>query len=240
MTTTRINLWSSPRNISTAMMYSFAQRPDTVVFDEPLYAHYLRVTGIIHPGNDEILASQDNYADNVIKDIILADHEKPVAFFKQMTHHLVDVNEDFLLDTTNIIFIREPKQIIRSYAEVRPEVTMQDVGIAKQVYLYNKLKDAGHTPVVLDSNEILKDPAKVLAELCEALGIPFYTEMLSWPAGPRPEDGVWAPHWYSNVHKTTGFAKQASSDKPLPEYLHPLYEECREYYNTLYAQSIKA
>ncbi len=240
MTTSKICLWSSPRNISTAMMYSFAQRPDTVVFDEPLYAHYLRVTGIEHPANAEILASQDNYADNVIRDIVLADHGKPVAFFKQMTHHLVDVNEDFLFDVSNIIFIREPRQIIRSYSEIRPEVTMQDVGIAKQLYLYNKLTEGGHTPVVLDSNEILNNPPKVIAALCEALHIPFYEEMLHWPAGPRSEDGVWAPHWYSNVHKTTGFEKQASSSKPLPEYLHPLYEESKQYYNQLYSHSIKA
>ncbi len=240
MTTTKINLWSSPRNISTAMMYSFAQRPDTAVFDEPLYAHYLRVTGIEHPGNAEVLASQDQNGENVVRDIILADHEKPVAFFKQMTHHLVDINEDFLFATTNIIFIRQPKQIIRSYAEVRPEVTMQDIGIEKQLYLFNKLIQNGHTPVVLDSNEILKDPPKVMANLCEALKIPFYSGMLHWQAGPRAEDGVWAKYWYSNVHKTTGFEKQASSSKPLPEYLEPLYQESKQYYDQLYIHSIKA
>lgn len=240
MTTSKINLWSSPRNISTAMMYSFAQRPDTMVFDEPLYAHYLRVTGIEHPGNAEILASQDNYADNVIRDTILADHEKPVTFFKQMTHHLVDVDEDFLFDVANIIFIREPKQIIRSYSEIRPVVTMADIGIEKQLYLFNKLTDGGHTPVVLDSNEILKDSPKVMQALCDALHIPFYEAMLHWEAGARPEDGVWAKYWYSNVHKTTGFEKQASSSKPLPEYLLPLYEESKQYYDQLYIHSIKA
>ena len=210
------------------------------MFDEPLYAHYLRVTGIEHPGNAEILASQDNYADNVIRDIILAGHEKPVAFFKQMTHHLVDVNEGFLFDTSNIIFIREPRQIIRSYSEIRSDVTMQDIGIEKQLYLFNKLTEAGHPPVVLDSNEILKDPPKVMQALCEALHIPFYKEMLHWEAGPRPEDGAWAPYWYSNVHKTTGFEKQASSSKSLPEYLLPLYEESKQYYDQLYIHSIKA
>jgi len=240
MTTAKINLWSSPRNISTAMMYSFAQRPDTVVFDEPLYAHYLRATGIEHPGNAEILASQDNYGDNVVRDLILADHGKTVAFFKQMTHHLVQMNEDFLFETTNIIFIREPKQIIRSYSEIRSEVTMPDIGIEKQLYLFNKLTDGGRAPVVLDSNEILKNPPKVLAALCDALHIPFYEDMLHWEAGPRAEDGVWAPYWYSNVHKTTGFEKQASSNKPLPEYLIPLYEESKQYYDQLYIHSIKA
>ena len=85
----RICLWSSPRNISTAMMYSFAQRDDTVVIDEPLYAHYLKITNSNHPGKKEILHAQLNDADKVINEIILGDYDKPIVFFKQMTHHLV-------------------------------------------------------------------------------------------------------------------------------------------------------
>ena len=155
-TTTRINLWSSPRNISTAMMYSFAQRDDTVVFDEPLYAHYLRTIGIQHPGNEEILQAQENDGEKVIKKIILAEYNKSVAFFKQMTHHLEKISLDFLSVTKNIIFIRNPKQIIASYAQVRKDVTMQDVGIKKQWWLYNYLKEKNLSCIVLDSNEILK------------------------------------------------------------------------------------
>src|SRR6476659_8516651 len=132
MQTKRICLWSSPRNISTAMMYSFAQRPDTIVFDEPLYAHYLRVTGIDHPGKEEVIASQEQDGEKVVEKIILAEYNKPVVFFKQMTHHLIELNEAFLGKVYNIIFIRDPKQIITSYAQVRPHVTMQDIGMEKQ------------------------------------------------------------------------------------------------------------
>ncbi|MFZ1800275.1 MAG: hypothetical protein WAU24_10475, partial [Chitinophagaceae bacterium] len=139
MATKKICLWSSPRNISTAMMYSFASRPDTIVFDEPLYAHYLVKTGIDHPGKKEILAAQENDGEKVVHDIILKDYDKPVSFFKQMTHHLFELNEDFLSEVSNIIFIRDPRQIISSYAKVRPDVTMQDIGIEKQWQLFNIL-----------------------------------------------------------------------------------------------------
>ena len=237
---TRICLWSSPRNISTAMMYSFAQRPDTIVFDEPLYAHYLRVTGSDHPGKEEVLQSQEQDGNKVVQQIILGEQKKPVAFFKQMTHHLIALNEDFLCKVSNIIFIRDPKQIISSYAEVRPNVTMQDIGIEKQLQLYHQLKANKVEPIVLDSNEILKAPEKVLENLCDALHIPFYKQMLHWQAGPRPEDGVWAKHWYSNVHKTTGFEKQATSERPLPSYLESLYNESKKYYDELYQYSLKA
>jgi Sulfotransferase domain len=240
MHTTRICLWSSPRNISTAMMYSFAQRPDTIVFDEPLYAHYLRVTGVVHPGQEEILASQENDGNKVVNELMLGKFDKPVAFFKQMTHHLVQLNEDFLSQMKNILFIRDPKQIISSYAQVRPDVNMQDIGIEKQWQLFQQLTANNQHCVVLDSNEILKAPEKVLTELCTAIDIPFYSAMLHWPTGPKPEDGVWAKYWYDNVHKSTGFEKQVTSSRTLPEYLEPLYTESKKYYDQLFQHSIKA
>lgn len=240
MQTTRICLWSSPRNISTAMMYAFAQRPDTIVFDEPLYAHYLRVTGVIHPGQEEILEAQENDGDKVVQQLMLGAFDSPVAFFKQMTHHLVQLNEAFLSQMKNILFIRDPKQIISSYAQVRPDVNMQDIGIEKQWQLYQQLTGNKQHCVVLDSNEILKAPEKVLSELCNAIDIPFYNSMLHWPAGPKPEDGVWAKYWYDNVHKSTGFEKQTTSNRPLPEYLEPLYNESKKYYDQLFQHSIKA
>jgi hypothetical protein len=221
-------------------MYSFAQRPDTITFDEPLYAHYLHVTGTDHPGKEEILASQENDGEKVVHEIILGEYDKPVVFFKQMTHHLVELNEDFLGKVYNILFIRDPKQIISSYAQVRPDVTMQDIGVEKQWYLFNSLKEKNYHCVVLDSNEILKSPEKVLYSLCDALEIPFYKEMLHWKTGPKKEDGVWAKYWYDNVHKSTGFEKQKTSDRALPEYLEPLYNESKKYYNLLYQHSIKA
>jgi hypothetical protein len=240
MTTTRICLWSSPRNISTAMMYSFAQRPDTIVFDEPLYAHYLRVSRVEHPGQNEILQSQENDGEKVVHELMLNAFHKPVAFFKQMTHHLIHLNEDFLSEMKNIIFIRDPKQIISSYAQVRPDVNMQDIGIGKQLQLFHTLEKNNDHCVVLDSNEILKSPEDVLQKLCDALDIPYYKEMLHWHAGPKKEDGVWAKYWYDNVHKSTGFEKQQTSSRELPQYLEPLYNESKIYYDELFKHSIKA
>lgn len=238
--TTRICLWSSPRNISTAMMYSFAQRPDTIAFDEPLYAHYLKISGADHPGREEVLYAQENDGTKVINDLMLNDYEKPVAFFKQMTHHLVGLNMEFLLKFKNIIFIRDPKQIISSYAVVRPNVQMEDIGIEMQWQLFDYLNKKELHPIVLDSNEILKAPEKILRELCFKLEIPFYPEMLSWPPGPKKEDGVWSKIWYDNVHKSTGFERQPTSERSLQPYLKPLYEASKKYYEKLFVYSLKA
>ncbi len=239
MNTKRICLWSSPRNISTALMYSFAQRPDTLVFDEPLYAHYLHVSGADHPGKEEVLKAQENNGNNVMQHIVEDDFEKPVILFKQMTHHLIGLSFDSLLPISNIIFIRNPKQIISSYAQVIHNVTMPDIGIDKQCELYHFLIKNKQDFVVLDSGELIKHPSKVLRKLCDALGIPFYNEMLSWQPGAKPYDGIWAKYWYRNVHKSTHFELQESSGRELPDYLQPLYEECKRYYDLLSQHSIK-
>lgn len=236
----RICLWSCPRNISTALMYSFAQRPDTVAVDEPMYAHYLNTTGAPHPGREEILCAMQNDGEKVVADVIMGSYNKPVVFFKQMTHHLLNVSTAFLEHTLNIIFIRNPAQIIASYAQVMPSVSLQDIGVEYQYHLFSYLAEKNLHCVVLDSGELMKNPERILTELCNSLGLAFLSEMMHWPAGPKPYDGIWARYWYENVHKTTGFEVQQTSSRPLPEHLQPLYRECRTYYDKLFTHSLKA
>lgn len=235
----RICLWSSPRNISTALMYSFAQRKDTRVIDEPLYAHYLKVSNADHPGRDEILSDMENDGEKVVKEIIEGNYDEEIIFFKQMTHHLTAIDESFLERVCNIFLIRNPVQIISSFAEVIPDVTMRDIGIERQFDLYNKLKALGQDTVVLDSGEILKDPENVLRKLCGAVSITFDPCMLQWKAGPIKEDGIWAKYWYKNVHSSTGFEIQRTSTRTLPSHLKQLSEQCLPYYEKMLEASIK-
>lgn len=240
--TTRISMWSGPRNISTALMYSFAQRPDTLVVDEPLYAHYLAHTDArsYHPGADEVLASQDNEGEKVVRELILGPCPRPVLFLKNMTHHLVALDWSFLAHLQNVLLIRHPRQVILSYAKNVPHPTLQDVGYAAQVALLHYLQDHGQQVCILDSNEVLKNPRQVLAALCERLGIAFDERMLAWPAGARPEDGIWAKYWYANVHRSTGFQPYRPRHDPFPERLRPLLEQCLPLYEELAALAISA
>ncbi len=220
-------------------MYSFAQRSDTRVIDEPLYGHYLFQTNADHPGKNEVIASMETDGEKVVKEIILGDYNEEIIFIKQMTHHLIELDESFLDKFVNVFLNRDPKQLISSLAQVIPEVTMRDTGIKRQYDLFNQLKDKAQLPVVIDSGEILKNPEVALSKLCEAIGIPFEQNMLHWKAGPIKEDGVWAKYWYDNVHNSTGFEKQKTSSRELPENLVQLYEECIPYYGQLYEYSIK-
>lgn len=235
----RINLWSGPRNISTALMYSFAQRNDTQVVDEPLYAHYLKTTGLNHPGKEEVMQSQDSDGSKVIDEIILGDCNKPVLFCKQMTHHLVNLDFDFLSKTCNILLIRDPKQVLISYAKVIEQPDLSDIGIKQSYELFQFLQEKKYHCLVIDSNEVLKNPEKILTAVCENIGIEFQSAMLQWRAGARREDGVWAKYWYKNVHQSTGFAPFEKEDQELPGRLQSIYEEAKPCYDFLYERALK-
>lgn len=236
----KIHLISNPRNLSTALMYSFAQRPDTSVVDEPLYAYYLSKVAVDHPGQEEVLQSQSSKASEVIQTVFEGVHDKELLFIKNMTAHLVALDFSFLEPLTNVLYIRNPRQILASFARVVETPTAWQIGTLRQAAIFDYLNQKGQPPIVLESSELLKAPRAVLQQLCAACAIPFYEEMLHWEAGPRPEDGVWAKYWYANVHRTTGFKKQATSERPLPAHLESLYEELRPAYERLYPHSIKA
>lgn len=229
----RVNLWSGPRNVSTAMMYSFAQRPDTRVVDEPLYAHYLYQTGIIHPGREAILAAQSVDGREVIREVILGQYDRPIVFFKQMTHHLLDLPVDFMARTKNILLIRDPVRVLTSYQKVIEMPRLDDIGIRQAAELHRMLTQQGWHVAVLDSADLLLDPSKILQLLCSDLDIPFHEQMLQWEAGPRPEDGIWAQYWYDNVHQSTGFGIQQASEITLNPALQALAQEALPYYEYL-------
>ncbi|MEO9485376.1 MAG: sulfotransferase family protein [Ekhidna sp.] len=229
-----INLISGPRNISTALMYSFAQHSQVKVVDEPFYAHYLVHTGIDHPGREDTIASMSAGADTVLEEInrLATDHE--VVFLKNMAHHHEGLDWNYLKDMCNVFLIRDPKQLIASFAQVIENPTMQDIGLKHEAEILDFVNEHGTKPViVIDSNDILKDPEKGLSNLLHKLNLPFEPNMLSWEKGPILEDGTWAKYWYKNVHNSTGFSKQKTSERSLPDQCKALYAEALPYYKKL-------
>ncbi len=223
-------------------MYSFAQREDTSVYDEPLYAYYLANTTAkeYHPGADDIIATMENDGEKVVADVILGPQPTPVAFFKQMTHHLYELDQAFLARTVNVMLTRHPRDMLPSYAEQVDKPTLRDVGYKMHLDLVEYLQSLGQEPAVLDSEATLRNPRGVLQKLCERIGIPFDEAMLSWPAGARPEDGIWAEYWYASVHRSTGFQPYKPKTEPFPENLKPLFDECMPYYVALAKEAITA
>ena len=233
----RIAMWSGPRNISTALMRSFENRPDTAVIDEPFYAHYLYKTGLEHPGRDKVLISQsinwDEVADMLVGPI---PEEKPIWYQKHMAqHNLEDCDLSWTRNVTNCFLIRNPKEVILSYGKHFPIKNELLLGFIQQVDLFNYILDqTGVMPPVLDAKDILIDPQTMLKRLCVIIGIEFTNAMLSWPAGPRESDGVWAPHWYKNVETSTGFKPYRKNEVKIQDKQQFLLEKCSPAYEYLF------
>jgi len=236
----KIQLISGPRNISTALMYSFGNRKSCQIIDEPFYAYYLESTNLDHPGKKEIIDSQSTNPEKVIAGFYSDKYIKEELFIKNMAHHFIGLNPKFTLDFKNIFLIRNTTEILTSFAKVIPNPSMKDIGIKKEWELYQFLEQENNQPVVIDSGILLENPRVILQKLCETINIPFQESMLTWKAGPRKEDGIWAKYWYNNVHKTTYFKKQQTVPRVLKENLQQVNEEAYIYYKKLLDLAIRA
>lgn len=239
----RVAMWSGPRNISTAMMRAWENRGDTVVWDEPLYAHYLHHTGLDHPMRQEVISHGETDWRRVVERMIgPVPNDKPVFFLKHMSHHLLDhIDRSWLGKVCNCFLIRDPREVVASYAQKRQDVTLADIGIVQQCKIFDDVcATTGAAPPVIDASEVLLAPERTLSQLCARLGIPFSDRMLAWPAGARPSDGVWGRHWYNSVETSTGFAPYQEREIRLPPRLAQIAKESLPHYERMYRNRIAA
>ena len=232
----RIAMWSGPRNISTAMMRAFENRPDTAVIDEPFYAHYLYRTGADHPGIDEVIISQSTNWHTIVELITgPIPHERFIWYQKHMVHHVVEAGDlNWITGFRNCFLVRHPAEVINSYSRQNPIREIRDLGFIQQVELFNMIMEITEAvPIVVDSKDILTDPDKYLQLLCDRLGIVYSKQMLAWPAGSRDTDGVWAPFWYQNVEKSTGFIAYRKKNEPVPAEYRSFLGQCMPCYEYL-------
>ncbi|MGH8171704.1 MAG: hypothetical protein ACREPX_01070 [Rhodanobacteraceae bacterium] len=232
----RIAMWSGPRNISTAMMRAWENRGDCAVSDEPLYAHYLSETGSDHPAREEVIADGETDWRKVTATLTgaIPDGQR-VWYQKHMTHHLLpQIDHAWIHQLANAFLIRDPDHVVNSYLRTRSTVTPDDIGLPQERRLFDELADrAGTAPPVIDTDEFLQSPEAHLRRVCAHFGIAFTKRMLHWPQGPRASDGIWAPHWYSAVWRSTGFEAPAQKDIRLEGDAARVSDACRDDYEHL-------
>ena len=238
----RIAAWSGPRNISTAMMRAWENRPDTAVVDEPFYAHYLAETGLDHPGREEVVAAGERDWRRVVAGLTgPVPDGRDIYYQKHMTLHLLPpIGRDWFREVVHAFLIRDPREVLLSYVKARPRVTVADIGVPQQEAIYEAVRQAtGEEPVVIDAGEFLKSPEAHLRAWCERLGIDFTDRMLCWPPGPRPSDGIWAPHWYDAVLASTGFEPYRERDHTVPPEHQPVIDVSMPIYERMFAKRLR-
>lgn len=234
-------MWSGPRNLSTALMYAFAARGDCAVWDEPFYAAYLKATGIDHPMKEAVIAAGEPDAARVAAACLGPIPERKTLWYqKHMTMHMVpEFDRGFIKGLTNVFLIRHPARVVASYSKKREAPTLADLGFVQQAELFDQVAAfSGRVPLVVDSADIRSDPRGALSRLCSALEIPFAEGMLRWEAGPKPFDGVWAPHWYNAVHASTGIDEPEGALPRVAAEYAPLVEQALPFYQRLATQKI--
>ncbi|KAI3448761.1 hypothetical protein Pfo_005426 [Paulownia fortunei] len=237
-----IHMWSSPRSASTSLMYSFAQRDDMEVLDEPLYANFLRVTGAERPYRKELLSTMESDGNKVVKEIIFGAGQKKYRFCKHMaSQRLPGLLDDLMKRGKHCILMRNPLDVLTSYDKIIPP-SLTDLGYNSMVSIYSDLCGQGKTPPVVDSDLLREDPEATLRGLCDDLGIPFQAAMLKWESGPKPFDGMWASYWYKSTHQSTGFEPPRKYPSPFPSSLYNLLEQSLPFYDLLkhYVRQIAA
>lgn len=232
------------------MMRAWGARADTAVCDEPFYANYLQRTGRAHPGRDDVIAAHETDWDAVVRFLTgPPPGARRVFYQKHMAQHLPDdlpadpAADDprlrFIDKLTNVLLIREPREVITSFIKVWPNPTAAEVGLPQQMWLHDRLTARGAPPPIVDARDVLEDPRRMLSLLCDAVGVPFDEAMLSWPPGPRDTDGVWAPHWYAGVYKSTGFGQYRPKNEDVPAHLSAVLDACNAFYDKLHALRLR-
>ena len=227
-------MWSVPRSISTALMRSFENRNDTNVLDEPLYAYYLFETKNKHPMSKEIISKYDTDINIIIKKITEKNHKSKIIYQKHMTHHILDKTPiNWIKKGINCFLIRNPKNVINSYIKKNKLNNSNDIGFYNQYKLFNLIKNNNIDPIVINSEDLLKNPKKNIKMLCNKLQIPYSDKMIKWPKGSRKSDGIWGKIWYQKVKSSSGFESLKNKKINIPYEYNEIYYESLEIYNKL-------
>ena len=238
---TYIAMWSGPRNISTALMRSFGNRPDTSVIDEPFYGYYLKKTNSNHPYSSKIINLYETKYNKIVNQLTgPIPSNKPIWYQKHMAHHILPKDDlNWIKKINNCILIRHPNDVILSYINKFQLESSYQLGYKQQDDLYNYLKLHNISPIVIESNDLVCNPEIILNKLCNKLSIRFYKEMLFWPKGPRKTDGIWGKYWYDNVNCSQKFNLFVKQKQPVPELYRKIYSQSLHIYNRLFEFRLK-
>ena len=221
------------------------ERGDMVTRHEPfLYLYYVHDAKRVLPHFDCDPDQPTSYEQ--IKSSILRDAEQRTVFVKDMCYHVADYlfdDDAFVQRVTHTYLIRTPDKSVPSYLRLDPDVTSEEIGIEAQLHHFERVSDAtGRVPVVIDADDLQHRPEATVRAYCQAIGVPFMPQSLSWrEAMPAPWQHVAA--WHTELAGSRGIARGRAAaggrlDSQLAAKAGELCAHHRPYYLRLRAHKI--
>ncbi len=236
-------LWAIPRSTSTAFEWMMRQRGDLSCHHEPFgEAWYYGEDNRTPRPNKVGVKPGLSYAS--VWNAIRQDAAGRPVFMKDFPHYISHMADDPFLDHfTHSFLIRDPVKMLPSMYDKWPDFLVSECGYEEQRALFDRLCDRdGCTPPVIDSDDLLADPHATVRAYCEAVGIPYIEDALSWDEGER-RSVSWYDRgsWHDNLKSSTGLAPQQTDyvDITHNDHLLSAYEACRPHYHAMHQHRLK-
>lgn len=236
-----IVLWTAPRCVSTAFEKAFYQRPDTAVLHEPFldiyyYSRWRRSDRF--GDNSERL----DYGSNQVMERIKS-QTKPVVFIKEMAYHAFPyIEREFVkAPLVNTFLVRNPKKSLLSWYKLNEFPTEEEFGLDSLEAMWKMvMEESKQKPIVVEADILQSDPENTFKSYCQAVGIEFVPEMLSWQEERVKQDSshkseVFGP-WHNILENSTGILPPTeavgeirSEDMPMLERAMKTYEALSQF-----------
>ena len=241
-----VKLWSTPRTTSTAFEWMMRMRGDMICFHEPFCEAWYKGEDAAWPRLTAESERVPCLSSRSVHDGILAAAEKKPVFSKDMPHCLPrDVDDAFLAPFTHSFLIRDPAKSVPSIYKRGPQFLAAEYGFEEHRRLFDRIADRdGKAPPVIDSDDLLENPHGVVSAWCDAVGIDFMPEALSWEPGARPEVGWYdSGSWHESLSASDGLKPQPrtyGSIESQPDHVKEIYEQALPHYKHLHQYRLEA
>lgn len=241
-----IALWAVPRSTSTAFEWMMRQRGDVDCLHEPFGEAWYQGEAPLWPRwkpGDKVTPGLTLES---VWDDIRARAAKGPVFLKDFPHYINHLwDAEFLANFTHAFLIRDPALTVTSIYDKWPDFDELEVGFPEQRALFDLVTALnGAPPPVVDSSDLLENPAPMVRAFCDAVGIPFIASALSWEPGADTAQYSWwdGGSFHANLRTSTGLTPQKRKYVELdvaPDRVRQVHRRMKPHYDRLHAHRIR-
>lgn len=239
-----VALWAVPRSTSTAFEWMMRQRGDLRCFHEPFGEVWYQGEDPDWPRLEPDSVRTPGLTYESVWQNLQAEAQAGGVFIKDFPHYITSFwTDEFLSNFTHSFLIRNPAKTVTSMFKHWPDFDVAETAFAEQRELFDRLTETHGKPApVIDSDDLLADPHMVVAAWCEAVGVPFLANALSWEPGARDEVSWWdGGSFHQNLRDSVGLQPQPKTSidiEDAPQRVQDVVQELLPHYEHLWQHRI--